>query len=101
MDKPKERGMSLIDAIKSGRPFREHPGQSWMVMDPEGRFCWDDGKFRKSPTRSDCLADYQIQELTVTITKAQFWEAASIVTEEWSLRALEIMAIKLGLGEPP
>lgn len=84
--------MTLIEAIKSGRPFRR---KSW----PKGWRCeyttafdskslpdfWilhDDGEFPShlfagTGKRETLLADdWEIQEPTVTITRTQFWEAA-------------------------
>lgn len=55
--------MNLIDAIKSGKPFRR-PDQPWYGGMPNS--------FRVVDILAD---DWEIQEPTVTITASQFWEA--------------------------
>lgn len=72
--------MNLIDAIESGRPFRR-PGRNWTIKCPDrDGIAFADGS--DSPPRlfypSDvCADDWEIQEPTVTITRAQFWDAVN------------------------
>lgn len=60
--------MNLIDAIKSGKPFRR-PDQPWYGGMPNS--------FRVVDILAD---DWEIQEPTVTITASQFWSAVNAST---------------------
>ncbi len=73
--------MNLIEAIKSGMPFKRLNWQVWTsyygthITQPgltqgarQAHLCYD-----------DILAnDWEIQEMSVTITSSQFWKAASV-----------------------
>ena len=108
--------MNLIEAIKSGRPYR--------------RACWDldawrpaighlrDNRSHYGERLDDLLAnDWEIQEPTVTITRTQFWEAYAVALKEaqecrrtlttdgiqcWESGKdpMTLLAKRLGLGDP-
>lgn len=63
--------MNLIDAIKSGRPWRPIGAEKW--RDP---IEMTQGYNELRIELCELFANYEIQEPTVTITRAQFWEAA-------------------------
>jgi hypothetical protein len=64
--------MTLIAAIKSGRPFRRR-GKHDRFSEPFGP-----GIFSLTVTQEDILADdWEIQEPEVRITRTQFWAAYS------------------------
>ncbi len=64
--------MNLVEAIKSGRPWKRK-GAAWSWREPIVRV---PGYNQVSFELSDLLADdWEIEEPTVTITRAQFWEA--------------------------
>lgn len=88
--------MNLIEAVKSGRPFRR---VAWLKTDYRNPDSWS-----QSFLKQDILADdWEIQEPTVTITRSQFWEA---VNAEWTERSMandhcvRAIARALGLGDP-
>lgn len=111
--------MNIIDAIKSGRPFRRKSWVTFWVVncgtvndDPfQGIAFWDEKGQRVAVTRNDLLADdWEIQEKTVTITRAQLFAAMEQV--HWSfvqhfVRKTYMPAVwceqdlarKLGLGD--
>jgi hypothetical protein len=75
--------MNLIEAIKSGKPFRRKMADPAMKnLNPwRGPFVRGEGYTEVRMELSDLTAeDYEIQEPTVTITRAQFWDAASKAT---------------------
>lgn len=90
--------MNLIEAIKSGKPFRHKESGSWF----ERGTGFERIDLPLTWVIDDC---WEIQEPSVTITNAQFWEAVGSsevdlpsVYQWTNMRAL---ALKLGLGEPP
>lgn len=94
--------MNLIDAIKSGRPFRR-PGYTWSTAQDEFEFgvgSWTN--FRPCDIVAD---DWEIQELTVTITRTQFWaayrNACSLLCDEadYGYRCALAIARRLGLED--
>jgi hypothetical protein len=104
--------MNLIDAIKSGRPWREKGGQgtTWWKFDdrimviphPEVDQVHTGPQYRSISWALE--QDYEIQEPTVKITRAQFWGAVysaqgtSEISE--SCRAIyEMVARRLGLED--
>lgn len=73
--------MNLIDAVKSGKIFRKLGTEDWLQVSPWGMICWcDAGKERVTPSDlclvSAIIGEWEVQEPSVTITRAQFWEAA-------------------------
>lgn len=95
--------MNLIDAIKSGRPFRR---QLWGNVGEEKT--WIHNAQHTLYGTNDVLADdWETLEPKVTITRSQFWEAVadtykafpgeSIIRREHA----ELLARKLGLEETP
>lgn len=109
--------MNLMEAVKSGKPFRLPGGEyyGWIVVKGEKFVRQDDPMvsvlFGPADFRDDA---WEIQETTVTITRSQFWEAFEAATKEcpvsrhriaqgsWWPDADEvasIMAKKLGLEE--
>jgi hypothetical protein len=76
--------MNLIDAVKSGRPFRRkaHSSHSPEYFTPRE---WVDsfglGDFENQEVMvADILADdYELEEPEVRITRGQFWEAVKKV----------------------
>ncbi len=90
--------MNLIDAIKSGRPYRAVGETFWRALFHEEEICL---------SRKALLADYEIQEPAVTITRTQFMEAARQTWEDDFDKTREApqffalkLANKLGLGDP-
>lgn len=112
--------MNLIDAIKSGRPFRR-PGWAW-VCRPEGtnKFVFvEDESHADLGHPMDILADdWEILEPTVTITASQLADALASTMKWWESEQMrtftkfdnyitsparfgEELACRLGLGEKP
>lgn len=110
--------MNLIDALKSGRPFRRRE-RSWWVskhtrteaiscLKCNGEWFTEERYFADVEVgKADILADdWEIQEPTVTITRTQFWEAMNTDlafppgTSMLFLERAKIAASKLGLGDP-
>lgn len=100
--------MNLIDAIKSGRPFRRKDWDDSMRChvtrgtDDEQEVRFVDGR-PFLPLTFDLLADdWEIQEPSVTITASQFWEAVIGISKEQTLngRDLHTLARRLGLEAP-
>lgn len=111
--------MNLIDAIKSGRPFRRNNLMSWVFV-KDGLLFYNrasDGALCEQPLTVECLTsdDWEIQEPTVTITRTQFWGAFGATLKWWQVESRpkftmfdqtlqfpgrfgEEMARKLGLG---
>lgn len=103
--------MNLIEAIKSGKPYRR---KYWSNGNGQWRpavdFMTHWNHNHVGETLGDFVADdWETLDPSVTITRAQFWEAAPqfIAADHRSLwRAdtlngmLAEMARKLGLGEP-
>lgn len=110
--------MNLIEAIKSGRPFRSvgSGSESWL--------CYSNNEIRYQDTKGlfhlcikHLLLDYELQEPTQTITRKQLLEvlgatfddnaAFTVITSDrlyngrsrLSKWLVEHMAEKLGLGE--
>lgn len=88
--------MTLIEAIKSGRPFRRK-GHAWFVGMPD--------LFKIGDVLAD---DWETQEQTVTITRTQFLEAfGQLYCEpQYSNRQVDSqfgidLARKLGLEDKP
>lgn len=95
--------VNLIEAIKSGRPFRYSAANErrsdWMTLDKSGSqrlnlpVHWITG---------DC---WETQEAAVTITRTQFWEVAGAVLDDYqgnmarvfASSAINVIAMKLGL----
>jgi hypothetical protein len=76
--------MNLIEAVKSGKPFRSDPGCVWMVMDEEGYLIWAEGRNqvsgRRPPSKKELLLDtWEIKEPEVTITRTQLLNAVEHV----------------------
>ena len=107
--------MNLIEAIKSGKPFKRRCRVLWIIghdcqnNDPkDGIVFWTkdndlSGSNRVAFFKEDLLADdYEIQEPTVTITYSQLRQAAKEVffqdKNPWEI--FEELANKLGLGDP-
>jgi hypothetical protein len=100
--------MNLIEAIKSGRPFRRHPDMSWIYVKggvlyynraSDGAIC------EQSLTVDSLLADdWEIQEPTVTITRTQLQDAYNDARNRvgdcsnFGASTFIVMAKKLGLG---
>lgn len=79
--------MNLIDAVKSGKPFRRHPSHIWIVVrdDEFGRIdnAWNGTTMNFSLT--ELLSnDWETQEPTVEITRQKFW---ACVNEAYDGRA--------------
>lgn len=109
--------MNLIDAIKSGKPFRRPCHNVYMKGvesdelgaddDCEALFLRSIPDERISLMPHDLLAiDWEIQESTVTITRAQFWNAVNYssstplgheVALNWD--GIEKLARQLGLED--
>lgn len=92
--------MTIIEAIKSGRPFRRKGDGSW-YCDHDRSDC---AMFRVPDILAD---DWEIQEPAVTITRSQFNEAVRSIPcheihgrtgPEWIVNTAEL-ARKLGLEE--
>lgn len=68
--------MNIIAAIESGKPFRrKDQGTAWLTADNQG-LSWVNGG--RSYTKEDIMADdYEIKEISVMITRSQFWEACA------------------------
>lgn len=71
--------MNLIEAIKSGRPFRPK-GRNWawvFVKDGLLKYQLASGDFVEQPLVVDQIIadDWEIQEPAVTITRTQYWDA--------------------------
>lgn len=97
--------MNIIEAIKSGRPFRRI---LWTKIG--GEKTWIKNSSATLFETDDVLAnDWEVMEPTVTITKSQFWDAYSDVIKndpalthikgysEASL--IDALIRRLGLGE--
>ncbi len=68
--------MNLIEAIKSGRPFRRGPDHGWVTMHKNGKLFWEDDGGGRPPLREEWESEtWEIQEPAVTITWTQFWRA--------------------------
>jgi hypothetical protein len=68
--------LNLVDAIKSGRPFRQKGHHEWMRrQDCANGFEFCDAAATVTLGPDDVVADYEIQEPTVTITRAQLFTA--------------------------
>lgn len=66
--------MNLIEAIRSGRPFRRPARDGWIEVN-NNNLRWVGGS-SIAITIQDVVAEtWEIQEPTVTITASQFWEA--------------------------
>ena len=66
--------MNIIEAIKSGRPFRRPDRHGWIEVHDNGLRWVNQGGI--TITLKDILADdWEIQEPSVTITANQFWNA--------------------------
>lgn len=97
--------MNLIEAIKSGMPFRQ-PRTEWLEVSKMGMIVWKDRDKEERDPFGWCIAgritadDWEIQEPTVTITRAQFWDAYLTVKGETDCIDGNLIARKLGLGEP-
>lgn len=106
--------MNIIDAIKSGKRFRrvdQDDGDSWMEVSkrPNGdtEFVQGIEEVFAALGPDSVLADWELEEEpepTVTITRAQFWNAVNACSssqlgaEIWlSWKAIEALAKKLGI----
>lgn len=100
--------MNIIDAIKSGKPFRRKGRDAWLIeadLDAERRWLTSLGggsieRFLVRVSLDDLKADdWEIQEPAVTITRTQFWEAADLVIEreDDSAGIMSELAVRLGL----
>lgn len=107
--------MTLIEAIKSGRPFRRtsysHRGSlgAWLEIRkvPRGdTVLWiEQDQSEGAFSVDDVLAnDWEIQEPTVTITRTQFWKAVESVRASganmYGYPQPEALACMLGLEAP-
>lgn len=102
--------MNLLEAIKSGRPFRRKNWDLWTQV--HGNCVTQpgltEGLRQAHMCYEDILADdWEIQEPTVTITRAQFLEAVESVLGSFNLFgdaiadcAMRTLAHSLGLGNP-
>lgn len=89
--------MNLIDAIKSGRPYRRPGWSMWRLSLHKMNRVENYGE-----RLEDLLADdWEIEEPTVTITWSQFWKAVE-TTERlfWPDPAAKELARHLGLEAP-
>jgi len=87
--------MNLIDAIKSGKPYRRKSiCNAWYNVPA------------LSHSIADILADdWEIEESTVQVTCSQFWEAANLSFKKWHQPIIDshvgleltLLARKLGL----
>ena len=66
--------MNLLEALKSGKPFRRKGFASWWIEDGSEKFY--------TMSKEDMLAEYEVQEPSVTITRTQFFEAAAEAMKE-------------------
>jgi len=66
--------MNLLEALKSGRPFRRKGYGTWWLNDDSGKIF--------GMSKEDMLGDYEVQEPGVTITRTQFFEAAAAAIKE-------------------
>lgn len=83
--------MNIIEAIKSGKPFRRQGHAHWMQTSGDYvRVHEPDGPSMVEFDRRDLLADdWEISEPTVTITAKKFWDAwAKVLKQEDARRAL-------------
>lgn len=105
--------MTLLEAIRSGRPIRRKGWGHWYKRrgcEHNDIYYRDDGSFDVALNVSPKIViaeDWEIQEPTVTITRSQFWEAFESVAEDWegqhftiSKNLALILARKLGLEAP-
>ncbi len=68
--------MNLIDAIKSGKPFRSSAGEEWLTMERDGRLRWGSDGGARHPGWADWTReDWELQETAVSITRMQFLHA--------------------------
>ncbi len=70
--------MTLIDAIKSGLPFRlkTWDGSYWTKMEHNGCLRWLPDGGQRQPTRDEWIRDdWEIKEDGIPITRTQFWLA--------------------------
>ncbi len=66
--------MNLLEAVKSGKKFRRG-GWSWIHPKSNGALLYQDA-FPITPTLDWFTAeDWEIEEPSITITRAQFYEA--------------------------
>lgn len=93
--------MNLIDAVKSGRPFRRKGEPYW-----RGPFVAGEGYTEVRMELSDLTADnYEIQEPEVRITRAQLIEETRRLFTDWNGAAWIYdsygpeLAKRLGLGD--
>lgn len=90
--------MNLIEAIKSGKPWREKGGTTWWKFDdrvmiiphPDVEQVHTGPQYRALTWALE--QEYEILEPTVTITRTQFWEAIH------STRMLDTMTKDTGMG---
>jgi len=92
--------MNIIEAVKSGRPFKR---KAWDIL---GEWMAADS-WSKAFLKADILAeDWEIHESTITITSAQFWDAAKAACPRLVLDGVLVssefiaLANKLGLDVP-
>lgn len=102
--------MTLIEAIKSGRPFRRRSWDDghWVSVSDDDILRFDDATDFISDVVDMCADDWEIQEPKVEITRAQFWEAVEGVLQDWEgnhmtavTNAAKLIAAKLGIGGEP
>jgi len=105
--------MNLIDAIKSGRPFKRADGwwTEWIVMHGninqspmDGYAFWSEDGCLIGVTKEDFIAgDWEIQESSISITPTQFWDAYnrrcnhSHIETDYGYRVAKAIANELGL----
>lgn len=104
--------MNIIEAIKSGRPFRRQQFTNWYTGIGMGDLLALDRDYRYPLCEADLLADdWEIQERKVEITARQFVEACDevltqlydrrIAREPFDWEILLGLLEKLGLKEEP
>lgn len=78
--------MNLIEAIKSGKPWK-YPGggDTWWQLERRVTLIPDADQVHAGPQHRDILDllecnDFKIQEPSVTITASQFWDAVNSST---------------------
>lgn len=99
--------MTLIEALKSGRPFKRKGDRFWCVAPDTLEIPHEDGDGQTIVKRQDILVDdWEIQDKKVEITRTEFWEAVNKVLSEWEgnhgtavVNAAKLIANRLGLGD--
>ena len=83
--------MNLIDAVKSGKPFRQ-----------KGYTEWNEGGFTGPFYAHQILSDaWEIQEKKITLTKFEFYNAVADTMKELALKEGYRFTSPYGLSDRP